>query len=192
MSMPRVRGTAPVGLPVCPPPRLVQRLSASPPRLYWPPVLVAAAVSAVLILGTTAAGVVYACTRGPDEPPDTEAASSPKQESPAPVAVPPKTKVLPPAPAPRPVVVARAKAPAPLLPERSPPKPVAPPVPEPPPPEPPAQPVVAAAPPAARGSFGTCVEFAASPLAAARLAREQQKLLFVLHVSGDFEDSRFT
>jgi len=190
MTMPRVRGSAPVGLPVCPPPRLVQRPALSPPRLYWPPVLVAAAVSAVLILGTTAAGFVYACTRGPDEPPETDAASPPKHESPPPVAVPPKTEV--PAPAPRPVVVARAKAPAPLLPERSPPKPVAPQVPEPPPPEPPAAPSVATDPPAARGSFGTCVEFAASPLAAARLARERQKLLFVLHVSGDFEDSRFT
>lgn len=54
--------------------------------------------------------------------------------------------------------------------------------------------------PLARGSepekacdtFGTSVEFVNTPSEAARLAREQQKLVFVLHVSGNFEDPRFT
>jgi len=52
----------------------------------------------------------------------------------------------------------------------------------------------AAAVPAARadGCFGTAVEFADAPKEAAALARKQEKLVFVLHVSGHFEDPRFT
>jgi len=42
------------------------------------------------------------------------------------------------------------------------------------------------------GSFGTSVEFVDTPSAAARLAKKEQKLVFVLHVSGHFEDPRFT
>ena len=42
------------------------------------------------------------------------------------------------------------------------------------------------------GSFGTEVEFLASPNAAARLANKEEKLLFVLHVSGNFETPEFT
>ena len=42
------------------------------------------------------------------------------------------------------------------------------------------------------GSFGTSVEFAESPAAAAARAKKEQKLVFVLHVSGNFEDPRFT
>lgn len=42
------------------------------------------------------------------------------------------------------------------------------------------------------GSHGTSVDFVDSPAAAARQAKEQQKLVFVLHVSGHFEDPRFT
>jgi hypothetical protein len=36
------------------------------------------------------------------------------------------------------------------------------------------------------------VEFAKDPMEAARLAREEHKLMFVLHVSGNFEESKFT
>lgn len=49
--------------------------------------------------------------------------------------------------------------------------------------------------PAARAEscgYGTAVHFADSPKEAAALARKQQKLVFVLHVSGHFEDPRFT
>ena len=46
--------------------------------------------------------------------------------------------------------------------------------------------------PATCGSFGTSVEFAESPAAAAAQAKKEQKLVFVLHVSGNFEDPRFT
>jgi len=42
------------------------------------------------------------------------------------------------------------------------------------------------------GSFGTSVEFVSTPTEAAKQAKKEQKLLFVLHVSGNFEDPRFT
>ena len=40
--------------------------------------------------------------------------------------------------------------------------------------------------------YGTAVEFVDTPKEAAALARKQEKLVFVLHVSGNFEDPRFT
>jgi hypothetical protein len=42
------------------------------------------------------------------------------------------------------------------------------------------------------GSFGTKVEFVDTPSEAAKIAKKQEKLVFVLHVSGNFEDPRFT
>jgi len=42
------------------------------------------------------------------------------------------------------------------------------------------------------GSFGTSVEFVTTPSEAAHQAKKEQKLVFVLHVSGHFEDPRFT
>jgi hypothetical protein len=47
-------------------------------------------------------------------------------------------------------------------------------------------------PPGARETFGTAVAFARNPLEAAQVARAEHKLTFVLHVSGNFEDARFT
>jgi len=41
-------------------------------------------------------------------------------------------------------------------------------------------------------SFGTAVEFVSTPSEAAKQAKKEQKLVFVLHVSGKFEDPRFT
>jgi hypothetical protein len=41
-------------------------------------------------------------------------------------------------------------------------------------------------------TYGTRVEFVPTPGQAGRLARRSGKLLFVLHVSGNFEDSCFT
>jgi hypothetical protein len=41
-------------------------------------------------------------------------------------------------------------------------------------------------------TFGTNVEFVSRPPLAARLARQDQKLLYVLHLSGNFENDRFT
>jgi hypothetical protein len=42
------------------------------------------------------------------------------------------------------------------------------------------------------GDFGTSVQFMKTPLDAAKQAKQDQKLVFVLHVSGDFEDPDFT
>jgi hypothetical protein len=43
-----------------------------------------------------------------------------------------------------------------------------------------------------RETFGTAVTFARSPLVAAEAARKEHKLTFLLHVSGNFEEARFT
>ncbi|HLW67333.1 MAG TPA: hypothetical protein VKS79_18605 [Gemmataceae bacterium] len=42
------------------------------------------------------------------------------------------------------------------------------------------------------GMYGTSLTFAASPSAAEKQAAQQQKLVFLLHVSGDFDDPGFT
>jgi hypothetical protein len=41
-------------------------------------------------------------------------------------------------------------------------------------------------------AFGTAVDFVDTPTEAAKQAKKEQKLVFVLHVSGNFEDPRFT
>ena len=41
-------------------------------------------------------------------------------------------------------------------------------------------------------AHGTKIDFLATPKEAATLAKKEQKLVFVLHVSGNFEDPRFT
>ncbi len=46
--------------------------------------------------------------------------------------------------------------------------------------------------PASCGRFGTSVAFEDSPSAAAKRAKKEEKLVFVLHVSGLFENSDFT
>ena len=40
--------------------------------------------------------------------------------------------------------------------------------------------------------YGTRVKFVNNPLTAARKAAQDEKLLFVLHISGNFEDAGFT
>jgi hypothetical protein len=42
------------------------------------------------------------------------------------------------------------------------------------------------------GSYGTSVKFVSTPSEAARQAKREEKLVFVLHVSGHFEDPTFT
>ncbi|MBL8796718.1 MAG: hypothetical protein JNM56_22640 [Planctomycetia bacterium] len=42
------------------------------------------------------------------------------------------------------------------------------------------------------GDHGTSIDFFDTPSEAARAALKQEKLVFVLHVSGNFEDPRFT
>jgi hypothetical protein len=44
----------------------------------------------------------------------------------------------------------------------------------------------------ASGCHGTKIDFVDSPKEAAAQAKKEQKLVFVLHVSGHFEDPRFT
>lgn len=41
-------------------------------------------------------------------------------------------------------------------------------------------------------SYGTTIEWAGSPDDAATRAKKEEKLVFVLHVSGYFEDPKFT
>ena len=41
-------------------------------------------------------------------------------------------------------------------------------------------------------SYGTSVEWSGSPSEAAAKAKKEEKLVFVLHVSGHFEDPKFT
>ena len=45
---------------------------------------------------------------------------------------------------------------------------------------------------AACGSHGTTIDFVDTPAQAAKQAKKEGKLVFVLHVSGNFEDPRFT
>ncbi len=42
------------------------------------------------------------------------------------------------------------------------------------------------------GSYGTQIDFLDSPTEAAKQAKKEGKLVFILHVSGNFEDSTFT
>jgi hypothetical protein len=51
---------------------------------------------------------------------------------------------------------------------------------------------VPAGPASAPQNYGTRVSFVASPAEAEQLAGKEQKLVFVLHISGNFEDSHFT
>ena len=41
-------------------------------------------------------------------------------------------------------------------------------------------------------SYGTSIEWSGSPSEAAAKAKKAEKLVFVLHVSGHFEDPKFT
>jgi len=58
----------------------------------------------------------------------------------------------------------------------------------------PASPGVAAVPDKAPtcGKHGTTIDFVATPAEAAELAKKEGKLVFVLHISGIFEDPKFT
>ena len=42
------------------------------------------------------------------------------------------------------------------------------------------------------GCFGTTIDFVDTPKEAAAQAKKDEKLVFILHVSGNFEDPRFT
>jgi len=59
-------------------------------------------------------------------------------------------------------------------------------------PQPAGPPRPTVAPSRGTGSFGTCVEFVNNPVQASQKALQEQKLLFTVHISGNFEDSHFT
>ncbi len=48
------------------------------------------------------------------------------------------------------------------------------------------------APAVCNGDFGTSIFFEESPQQAAKIALKEEKLVFVLHVSGHFEDPKLT
>ena len=43
-----------------------------------------------------------------------------------------------------------------------------------------------------RQFYGTRVEFVRNPTEAAKIAKEEDRLTYILHVSGNFEDPQFT
>lgn len=172
-------------------------------RLHWPAIAAAAVFSVVFISGLTLAALVI--KRPGAEPraqprlaPVVELAELPALEEPAAPQQEPVSTAEPVPPADVPVPLPERGRSAPGLDEilanvaGSLPTQVPSPWPttvardEPPAP---AAPVAAPRPPV---TCGTSVEFQASPAEAARRAQQEKKLLFLLHVSGDFEDPGFT
>ncbi len=176
-------------------PLLPARLASQPPPqrsfqplVNVPAVIAASAVGFTLIVSVLAWIVTHPVKASqPPEPATTPAALAvvpeERTETPAP------TPVAPPAFAPaavtpvshvnrQDVVLNRI----PLLEEAPPPLP----------PPPRKEPAAEAAAPANGETYGTNVLFLNNPAAAAESARRDSKLLFVMHISGNFEDSCFT
>lgn len=140
------------------------------PALQWPIVLAAAAVAFTVVAGIAAWIVTHP---GRSAPPSVAAAPPPVQVDAMPllVSAPRPTgddmrlsaKTVTPAPLPRPERVRLIDLPAPLSPAKP-----------------------------AYETYGTSVHFLSNPAEAAAQARREKKLLFVLHVSGNFEESCFT
>ncbi len=186
--------------PVYPP---VRSISVRRPVIYWPAVALAAATGA-LFVGGVIAGIALRPARTVH--PVAVALAAPAI---ADLASPlPEADAAPPTdPAPPPPAAASASLavsamnqdnvacrydPPPLPPPPA--APVAAPSADPPapPPAPPAEKKEAPPPAAVCQTFNTSVEFAVSPTAAEKQAARDGKLVFLLHVSGDFEDDAFT
>ncbi len=182
--------------PRLPPPRLGQvPVPASRQGLiYWPAVVAAGGVSLLLLFGLLIWVAAHPAEARTVDAPVSPAAAVPAPP-PAPSAETPRAEG-PPAEAQVPdrhshrntsVRHAAGKRPTTERPAEEPKKA--------PPPEPKKE---AAPPPGPRSArpagetYGTSVLFLSNPDEAARLAREENKLLFVLHVSGNFEESCFT
>jgi hypothetical protein len=155
------------------------------PLLYWRPVAAAGGASLFLIAALAVWLAVASPPRSLADAPEPVALASPQTtpeaskpeelpqpptrdlppEQPAPVREKPKaeTPAAPAAPAPAEVKAPAAARPAPPEPGKSP-----------------------------TALLGTTVEFVDNPAAAARAAAREDKLLYVLHVSGNFEDPQFT
>jgi hypothetical protein len=163
--------------------------AARPPRLSWAPVAVAGSVALALVACVVAWAAthpvgrtrkVVAFDEAPPRPPAERAAlpaepvvsPEPQRDQP-PVAEPQRPEAAPVEPV---VVPARPEA------AQEPPK------------QPARGPVEAPADVAAPAceTFGTRVEFDTNPTRAAKRAADTQRLLMVLHISGNFEDAGFT
>jgi hypothetical protein len=175
----RKRPCYPVSLPFAPPPGWTD---PGPPRRTWPTL-----VAAVVVCLLAASGLLAL-----DLHPGPSAAPAAKAAAPAPVEVAvDASRVKAPETAPDP-------APPPAPPTAQPPEK------HPPAPDPAPAPIAASLPgpagascraPAGKSAtetYGTSVNFMDDPVAAARVALKDRKLLFVLHVAGNFEDDRFT
>lgn len=175
---------------------------ASLRRIHWSPIVVSASVSFVLVICVvawivahpnkaphpleTASLALVVPPLEPPEPPQPQttpvvAAIPAFHRAPSPEGIveslPVLEEELPPPPSPRPKRMTLVESPPlPLPEEQSPQPPVA----------------EAASPPPAGETYGTQVLFLHNREAAADRARRDRKLLFVMHISGNFEDSCFT
>jgi hypothetical protein len=134
--------------------------------VYWPAVAAAGTVGVLLVAGAFAWARAHAPAR-PEAPAPRELAAVAATEPPAPVEGGAPAAAPPTAPAlvpPLPAAPVEAQRPAP------------------------AEPCLACA----GQTYGTRVTFLPGPADAARQARREGKLLFILHVSGNFEESKFT
>jgi hypothetical protein len=172
----------------------------APPIVYWPAVLAAASAGLLLVVGATA--VAFAAGRGVPtaEEVSLAAAGIPDHELQPPAA--PVTELRlaaatdAPVPLPLPDVARRQPAASPLV--ARPDGAALPTLNQPPlmadgttcqaaaAPRPPAPN------PADRPSYGTRLAFVPVPAEAAREAAQTDKLVFLMHISGNFEDARFT
>ena len=198
---PAVRGRGPSQ----PPPSA----NSGRPRIYWFPIAAAVLVS-LLLVGGLVGFVKYAgaparpggeetaarTAERPGAEADRALASTPRSPGEGPEVPPdvpanqtsstPQTACPPPAVNPRPVSTQRV--PAAPVPSRDPSFPPRPDRTTP----PPRQPAAPAETCAVAPKYGTSLEFVDDPRAAAQKALQEQKLLFVLHVAGNFEDDKFT
>lgn len=156
--------------------------------LSWPPIVASASVAFALVVSVAA----WIATHPHKAPRPSESATTavvfPEIETPPPPPPTPTVAVLAPIPAfhrTRPAETRIERLP--LLDEEPPP------LPPPPAPRPKPQPIVAVEPPPPVGeTYGTQVLFLNNQAVAADQARREHKLLFVMHISGNFEDSCFT
>jgi hypothetical protein len=161
-----------------------------PPAILWHPVAAAAVGSAVLVVALLA---VIPPRHAPAAPAEEACAPLPAVEQARPEFRPTAPDPMPAAPAPAANIPAAPltvkAAPVPALPEPVAATAIAPEVesnafvnlPD------------AAGPKAtACGQYGTAVDFCDSPVAALKTAAKDQKLVFVLHVAGNFEEPGFT
>jgi hypothetical protein len=167
----RVNLVADEDIPLPPRPKLQWSLRKKPPRIR-PAVIWAPIVAGSFFILLPAVAIAFAMINQA-QPPPPRVAEAPRFE---PARQPPRAEVVipeelfkappakPPAEAPVEILQPAAKDPAQVNPK------------------------------AGEGceTFGTRVEFARNPQVAAKLARQDGKLTFLLHVSGNFEDSRFT